>query len=155
MIRMSAESFRMIAGNLIENAEQAGATRIRIVIQPGRPGVDVLFCDNGHGVSPGNREKIYDPFFTTRRDAGGTGLGLGIVRSLVEAHNGRIELRPSEAGAIFALHFDIMLVQPAVRVAAGQSVRKSRPINAFNSTGQVRIIPSRGVDSSRGRDVEI
>lgn len=105
MIRMSAETFRMIAGNLIQNAEQAGATRIEIVVERGQSGIDVLFCDNGLGVSPGNRDKIYDPFFTTRRDSGGTGLGLGIVRSLVEAHGGTVELRGAEAGTVFALRF--------------------------------------------------
>jgi len=68
----------------------------------------VLFCDNGRGVSPGNREKIYDPFFTTRREQGGTGLGLGIVRSLVEAHNGTIELREAGSGTTFALNFQTL-----------------------------------------------
>jgi len=95
----------MITGNLIQNAEQAGATRIEIAVERGPSGIEVLFRDNGRGVSPGNREKIYEPFFTTRRESGGTGLGLGIVRSLVEAHNGAVELRETEAGTTFALHF--------------------------------------------------
>jgi signal transduction histidine kinase len=115
MLRMSAESFRMIAGNLIQNAEQAGATRVRFVVERRATGVDILICDNGRGVSPGNRDKIYEPFFTTRRESGGTGLGLGIVRSLVEAHNGTIELRQADpdhepeagfgTGTTFALKF--------------------------------------------------
>jgi signal transduction histidine kinase len=104
-IRMSAETFRMIAGNLIQNAEQAGASRIEIAVERGQSGIEVLFRDNGRGVSPGNRDKIYDPFFTTRRDSGGTGLGLGIVRSLVEAHNGTVLLRGADAGATFVLRF--------------------------------------------------
>jgi signal transduction histidine kinase len=108
-VRMSAERFRMIAGNLIQNAEQAGATRIEIVVEGGDSSVEVLFRDNGAGVSPGNRDKIYEPFFTTRRESGGTGLGLGIVRSLVEAHGGTIELRATEAGTVFALRIPVDL----------------------------------------------
>jgi signal transduction histidine kinase len=99
----------MIAGNLIQNAEQAGATRIEIVVEGGDSSVEVLFRDNGAGVSPGNRDKIYEPFFTTRRESGGTGLGLGIVRSLVEAHGGTIELRATEAGTVFALRIPVDL----------------------------------------------
>lgn len=106
-IRMSSESFHIIAKNLIRNAEQAGATQIEIIVERNESGIDVQFRDNGHGVSPGNRDKIYEPFFTTQREAGGTGLGLGIVRSLVEAHNGTIELRNSEEGATFVLHFEL------------------------------------------------
>ncbi|HUS54760.1 MAG TPA: ATP-binding protein [Thermohalobaculum sp.] len=114
MIRMSGESFRMIAGNMIQNAEQAGATWVRFVVECGDGGLGILISDNGRGVSSGNRDKIYEPFFTTRRESGGTGLGLGIVRSLVEAHNGTIELRESEVGATFALNFQTPAPQPRV-----------------------------------------
>ena len=47
--------------------------------------------------------KVFEPFFTTRRETGGTGMGLQIVRSMLEAHGGRIALLPSEAGASFEL----------------------------------------------------
>ncbi|HSF96499.1 MAG TPA: ATP-binding protein [Thermohalobaculum sp.] len=104
-VRMSDEAFRMIAGNLIENAAQAGATRIEVEFQTLPSGIRVLFRDNGSGISPGNRAKIYDPFFTTRRETGGTGIGLGIVRALAEAHGGSIELLDSPSGAVFALGF--------------------------------------------------
>ena len=63
----------------------------------------VRVTDDGVGVSPGNRARIFDPFFTTRRAEGGTGLGLGIVRALLRAHGGDIDLAESERGAAFAL----------------------------------------------------
>jgi signal transduction histidine kinase len=53
--------------------------------------VDV--ADNGPGVAPELSDRIYDPFFTTK--VKGTGLGLGIVRKIVDAHDGRIDLSSS------------------------------------------------------------
>jgi signal transduction histidine kinase len=100
---MSGEAFGMIAGNLVENAAQAGATRVEIAFASGPQGVEVQFRDDGPGISPGNRGKIYDPFFTTRRETGGTGLGLGIVRALAEAHGGSIALLDNAEGTVFSL----------------------------------------------------
>lgn len=50
-----------------------------------------------------NRDRIFDVFFTTRRESGGTGMGLGIVRSLLRAHGGSIRLAPSDAGTAFEI----------------------------------------------------
>lgn len=63
-------------------------------------------ADDGPGVSAGNRSRIFDPFFTTRRQQGGTGMGLGIVRSLVQARGGRISLLDTGPGAQFLINFD-------------------------------------------------
>ena len=49
-------------------------------------------ADDGEGVSPNNRPQIFDSFFTTRRDSGGTGMGLAIVRAMLDAHGGAIRL---------------------------------------------------------------
>ena len=57
-------------------------------------------------ISDGNRDRIFDPFFTTRREAGGTGMGLSIVRRLVEARGARIRLDESAGGATFVIAFD-------------------------------------------------
>ena len=53
----------------------------------------IVFSDDGCGMSPEVRRRAFDPFFTTRRDQGGTGLGLHIVYSIVTARlGGRIHL---------------------------------------------------------------
>jgi signal transduction histidine kinase len=57
----------------------------------GRDAVLVEFADNGPGIPPDVAEKVFDPFFTTK--AQGSGLGLAIVRKIVDAHDGRIDLR--------------------------------------------------------------
>jgi signal transduction histidine kinase len=57
----------------------------------GRDAVQVEFADNGPGIAQDVAERIFDPFFTTKPQ--GSGLGLAIVRKIVDAHDGRIDLR--------------------------------------------------------------
>ena len=61
----------------------------------------LLYKDDGEGISSTNAEKVLAHFFTTNRNKGGTGLGLGIAKSLVEAHKGSIFLEPGIDGAVF------------------------------------------------------
>ncbi|MCK5942401.1 MAG: ATP-binding protein, partial [Planctomycetes bacterium] len=56
----------------------------------------VTVADDGPGVPDDVRDKLFDPYFTTKTS--GTGLGLAICRRLVEAHGGQIRLVASEAG---------------------------------------------------------
>ncbi len=64
----------------------------------GKDNVEIIFSDNGCGMSLDVRRRAFDPFFTTRRDQGGTGLGLHIVYSIVTNRlGGRLDL-DSEAG---------------------------------------------------------
>ena len=57
--------------------------------------------DDGPGVPAADRDRLFEPFFTSRREAGGTGLGLSIARSLLAASQGRIGLVEAETGAAF------------------------------------------------------
>jgi len=68
---------------------------------PFKIGETVIFCeieDTGTGIPPEVLSKIFDPFFTTRRHMGGTGLGLSVVRSIMQVHNGRIDIKNNEQG---------------------------------------------------------
>jgi len=80
--------------NLIDNALDAVAEggQIEIIAKRERDRVIVRVIDNGHGVPPEVRDRIFDPFFTTKPVGKGTGLGLDIVRRLVQRHNGQIDL---------------------------------------------------------------
>ena len=62
-------------------------------------------ANDGDPISESNREKIFEAFFTTRRDTGGTGMGLAIVQAVMTSHGGSIRLLPTEQGAAFELQF--------------------------------------------------
>jgi signal transduction histidine kinase len=97
------EVLEMVLSNLLDNSRQNGADRVEIIVEENRGMIAFRVADNGQGISPANAEKIFTPFFTTHRDEGGTGLGLGIVRSLLGAYGGDISLESSSAGAVFRL----------------------------------------------------
>jgi signal transduction histidine kinase len=65
--------------------------------------VVVTISDDGPGIPKADRERIFDPFHTTRRGEGGSGLGLSIARSLLAACGGTIVSRQVEKGACFEL----------------------------------------------------
>jgi CheY-like chemotaxis protein len=95
--------------NILLNAEQAisavrdGGT-IEISLSRSGGNLAVAFTDNGPGISRQIIDKIYDPFFTTKRPGGGSGLGLTICLAVVKDHGGRIEVESSEgAGATFRI----------------------------------------------------
>ena len=77
--------------------------------RPTRQGnwLKVTVSDDGEGVSPNNRAQIFDSFFTTRRDSGGTGMGLAIVRAMLDAHGGAVRLVESDKGPAFELTFPV------------------------------------------------
>jgi len=96
------DQLQQVALNLLRNALQAGARTVRIRVAPGvlsddasrpaRAAVVLEVCDDGHGMSDAVRARAFEPFFTTREAEGGTGLGLAVVRGLVEEHGGSVSL---------------------------------------------------------------
>ena len=102
---MDARTLTIILTHLLENAAQHAADHVTLTVERDDAPTAVLVSDNGTGISPGNRDKILTPFFTTRRDAGGTGMGLSIVKATVEALGGRLSIIPQPRGAGFRISF--------------------------------------------------
>ena len=84
--------------NVIRNAVQACGSNGTISARVDRVGdkVALLVDDSGPGISAGSHERVFEPFFTTR--ATGTGLGLAVVRRIVEANGGQVDAQVSPLG---------------------------------------------------------
>jgi two-component system, OmpR family, sensor kinase len=112
---MAASGLSIALGHLLVNAARHGASRVDLTAGQSAGRTVLTVVDNGQGISPGNRDRIFQPFFTTTRDQGGTGMGLTITANLLAAHGAAIALLPSDHGAAFALTFqdpDAAFVRP-------------------------------------------
>jgi two-component system, OmpR family, sensor histidine kinase CreC len=92
--------------NLLGNAVQHSPASGRVVVEvaQGPSGWEASVADEGPGVDPAVRERLFERFATTRHGEGGTGLGLAIVRAVAELHGGQAHFRPAQGrGAVFAL----------------------------------------------------
>jgi signal transduction histidine kinase len=80
--------------NLIDNAIDAAPVRGHVDVTARQEGTNVVIrvTDDGAGIPADILEKIFDPFFTTKPVGEGTGLGLDIVRRIVQWHSGEIEV---------------------------------------------------------------
>ena len=122
--------------NLARNAEQAVAglapeeRRIRILASQQSDIVVIEVVDNGPGISPDVRDRLFDPFFSTKDPGEGTGLGLTVVQSVVEGHGGRIEVSETPGGgATFRMVLPVPETAPASRAEtpSGGSGRRFPP----------------------------
>lgn len=104
-IKMAEDHLETIFVNLFDNALQHDADTVHVLMTDNNDKTSLVVSDNGKGISQGNKDKIFDTFFTTKRADGGTGLGLGIVQSLLKTHNGDINVMDCDHGAKFEIHF--------------------------------------------------
>jgi signal transduction histidine kinase len=109
-LRISEENAGIIFSNLADNALRHGSTALEISASRQESRMLIRVADDGEGVSVNNRPQIFDSFFTTRRDSGGTGMGLAIVRAMLDAHGGTIHLVEAARGTAFELN--IALADP-------------------------------------------
>jgi len=114
-VRGFSGELRQLFSNLIVNAVDAmpsgGRLRVRVSRRhepdgQGRAGVRVTVADTGVGIPAQDRARVFEPFYTTKKDAG-TGLGLWLSEGIVRKHEGTIQIRtstqPGRSGTIFSL----------------------------------------------------
>ena len=98
--------------NILRNAGRFSKTLCQVTVRLNDELMTINVDDDGDGIPPGKRERIFEPFTrldpSRSRDSGGTGLGLAIVQSIAEQHNGVIEVDDSElGGACFSLRIPV------------------------------------------------
>jgi two-component system nitrogen regulation sensor histidine kinase NtrY len=94
LVRLDAEQVRRVIINLVDNAIEAMERRGQIVVETqldtANSVVRVIVADNGPGIPAGEREKLFLPYYSTKRR--GSGLGLAIVRRIIAEHGGSIDV---------------------------------------------------------------
>ncbi len=103
-----ANLLQQVFMNLIWNARTAmpkgGELRISAQFKPRQGAIEILVKDNGVGIPEKDLKNIFTPFFTTKEVGKGTGLGLWVVQSIIQEHNGTIKVnsRPRK-GTLFTI----------------------------------------------------
>jgi PAS domain S-box-containing protein len=98
-LELNTTAIEQAIGNVVQNAIESGGAEVvvRIATEFSDDYCSVVITDNGCGIPAEMQGEVFEPFFTTRRDCGGVGLGLSLVRSAVHDHQGRIDI-DSEPG---------------------------------------------------------
>ena len=104
--RLDRTQWIRVMTNLIQNAFQAipdnKTPKIRIEIEVSDSITSIFIHDNGSGISPTIKDKIFEPKFTTK--TAGMGLGLGIVKNIIDSHDGRIAyVSTPKKGTVFTI----------------------------------------------------
>ncbi len=109
VVRADRSQFTQVLVNLVQNAGDAAESRhgatggtVRLVLTPTEDGAELRIEDNGPGIAPDDRLKVFEPYFTTK--AKGTGLGLAIVHRIVGDHGGSVDVEDGiDGGAAFVI----------------------------------------------------
>jgi len=111
-VSLDAGGIERLVVHLLRNAIEAspaGAAEVRIATESaGTDLVRLTVSDRGRGIEPALLERVFDPFFSTRRTWGGIGLGLSLVHGIVEEHGGTIDVESRLGeGATFRIELPI------------------------------------------------
>jgi signal transduction histidine kinase len=102
-----ADALETAIGNLVDNAQAFSKTKVEIHVSADPFGLRVDVTDDGPGIDPAVRPRLFERYATSRAGRGGHGLGLAICRAIVEAHGGTIECISSDAGTTMRIRLPI------------------------------------------------
>lgn len=135
-ISADSDQLHQIIINLLVNAQQAladegapdRALTLRTAPGPVAGTVILEVADNGPGIPEDARRRIFEPFYTTKPQGQGTGVGLSFSQGLAEAHGGRLELVPAPRGACFRLTLPIDPNEPLPAAPAESAANAELPL---------------------------
>ncbi|MBV8477366.1 MAG: GHKL domain-containing protein, partial [Acidobacteria bacterium] len=111
-VMADAEAIKRAVANLVDNAAEAvedamvREIQISTTLLGDRDMVEIMVADSGHGVTPELKEKLFLPYFSTKKR--GTGLGLAIVSRIIEDHHGSIRVEENQpVGAKFIVELPV------------------------------------------------
>ncbi|MDT8442223.1 MAG: ATP-binding protein [Desulfuromonadales bacterium] len=109
---LDREQIKRVVINLLDNAVAASAAGGKIELttsyHPELQMASLSVCDNGSGIAPEDKPRLFEPYFSTKKS--GTGLGLAIVSTIVSDHNGYIRVHDNQpCGTIFTVELPIAL----------------------------------------------
>jgi signal transduction histidine kinase len=111
MAYVDAQEIKQVVLNLIVNALESmvASGTLKIDARYNHGMAEMVFTDNGCGMSPAVLENVFEPFFTKRRDGKGTGLGLSISHRIINQHHGEIMASSPgpEQGSTFTVRLPI------------------------------------------------
>jgi len=108
------DQIRRVIVNLFDNAASVGASQVRITLTVAGSEAVMSFADNGPGIALEHIDKIFDPYYTTRKE--GTGLGLAMTKKIVLVHGGSITAASREGeGVTFEIRLPLTMSGPTSR----------------------------------------
>ncbi len=108
-IQLDRSSFQQVFLNLLVNSIQAmpdgGEIAATLDGRNSKKEIVIEICDTGVGIAEEHIDRIFDPFYTTKREGEGTGLGLSVTYGIIEQHGGKIQVRRRKSrGTCFTIH---------------------------------------------------
>jgi two-component system NtrC family sensor kinase len=104
--------------NALQASDQGQEVTVAVAAAEGR--VRLQVADHGTGIAEGDRQRIFDPFFSTKPEGQGTGLGLSVSYGIVQRHGGEIQVE-SQPGEGTTVTIDLPAAEPA---APGDGLRE-------------------------------
>lgn len=100
-----ADLLRRLLRNLLDNALRHGAPPVTLHLTNDKQAITLSVCDQGKGIALAQRDRIFEPFIRLDQNVAGSGLGLSLVRKIVQAHGGSIEVTcgPQQTGSCFVV----------------------------------------------------